>query len=215
MYDEAGGAVDFVHIMISCEHVSVQISTTTTTLVKRKRRKLEERGCRWRWSAAYKEEQSHTVCREQHKEYKERVYGGKNGIYYSFALLTLGFPPKLLCKTHPEIAQCFWYFSGVPAKQSLTSTTEGEKTLAESEMVKKWGARVPANGVLAPDVPPIPPLPPQSATTSRGTSMPVGKGEERERMCVCCVDVVGKGPAVWIYLCFPGMASAHLRFDWF
>lgn len=148
---------------------------------------MEDRGCRWRWSAAHREEQSHTVCREQHKEYKERVYGGKNGIYYSFALLTLVFPPKLLCKTHPEIAQCFWYFSGVPAKQSLTSTAEGEKTLAESEMVKKWGARVPANGVFAPDVPPIPPLPPQSATTSRGTSMPVGKGEERQRMRVCAV----------------------------
>lgn len=80
-------------------------------------------------------------------------------------------------------------------KQSLTSTTKGEKTLAESEMVKKWGARVPANGVFAPDVPPIPPLPPQSATTSRGTSMPVGKGEERERMCVCVLcGCGGEGP---------------------
>lgn len=26
---------------------------------------MEERGCRGRWSAAYKEKQSHTVCREQ------------------------------------------------------------------------------------------------------------------------------------------------------
>lgn len=26
---------------------------------------MEERGCRGRWSAAYKEKQSHTVCRER------------------------------------------------------------------------------------------------------------------------------------------------------
>lgn len=59
--------------------------------------------------------------------------------------------------------------------------------------MKKWGARVPANGVLAPDVPPIPPLPPPSAATSRGTSLPVGRGK-RENVCV-----EAKGPGVWIY----------------
>ena len=48
--------------------------------------------------------------------------------------------------------------------------------------MKKWGAHVLANGVLAPDVPPIPSLPPQSRRNLERDEPAYG---ERERMCVC------------------------------
>lgn len=35
---------------------------------------MKERGCRGRWSVAYKEKQSHTVCREQREsEGRQRI----------------------------------------------------------------------------------------------------------------------------------------------
>lgn len=76
------------------------------------------------------------------------------------------------------------------------------------------GARVPANGVLAPDVLPIPPLPPPSAATSRGMSLPVGKGEERHRVCVrACVRMV----VVYGYVCvlsWNGLKSPMILCEW-
>lgn len=73
--------------------------------------------------------------------------------------------------------------------------------------MKKWGARVLANAVLAPDVPPIPSQPPQSRRNLERDEPACGW---RERMCVW---LWWQGALLYGHIacvCFPRAASTHL-----